>query len=162
MLIGVITPEVFWLDNTTSEYRGNTDNPNWDTVFCWTWHDITEVSQLFVPWRVRLLPTNNKIYLYVFGFYAFCWTSPRIRIIIRIICINIGDVIFFHLWIDWKLFLCYRASQWRHGDRDVVSNHRRIDCLLNRLFRRWSMKSSKLHVTGLWEGNSSVTGELPA
>ena len=31
-------------------------------------------------------------------------------------------------------------------------------CLLNRLFRRRSKKTSKLSVTGLCEGNSPVTG----
>ena len=35
------------------------------------------------------------------------------------------------------------------------------DCLLNRLFRRRSKKTSKLRVTGLCEGNSPVTGEFP-
>ena len=39
---------------------------------------------------------------------------------------------------------------------------RRFDCLLNRLFRRRSRKTSKLHVTGLCAGNSPVTGEFPA
>ena len=51
--------------------------------------------------------------------------------------------------------------QWRHSERDDVSNHRRRDCLLNRLFRRRSKKTSKLRVTGLCEGNSPVTGEFP-
>ena len=35
-------------------------------------------------------------------------------------------------------------------------------CLLNRLFRRRSKKTSKLRVTGLCAGNSPVTGEFPA
>ena len=43
-----------------------------------------------------------------------------------------------------------------------VSNHRRLDCLLSRLFWRRSKKTSKLRVTGLCEGNSPVTGEFPA
>ena len=33
---------------------------------------------------------------------------------------------------------------------------------LNRLFRRGSQKTSKLRVTGLYEGNTPVTGEFPA
>ena len=45
------------------------------------------------------------------------------------------------------------ALQWRHNEHDGVSNHRRLDCLLNRLFRRRSKKASKLSVTGLCEGN---------
>ena len=52
--------------------------------------------------------------------------------------------------------------QWRHNERDGVSNHRRLDCLLNRLFRCWSKKTSKLHVTCLCEGGSPVTDEFPA
>ena len=32
--------------------------------------------------------------------------------------------------------------QWCHNERDGVSNHRRLDCLLNRLFRRRSKKIS--------------------
>ena len=45
--------------------------------------------------------------------------------------------------------------QWRHYGRDG-------NCLLNRLFRRRSKKTSKLRFTGLCEGNSPVTGEFPA
>ena len=51
---------------------------------------------------------------------------------------------------------------WRHKERDGVSNHRRLDCLPNRLFRRRSNKTPKLRVTGLCEGNSPMTSEFPA
>ena len=47
--------------------------------------------------------------------------------------------------------------QWRHNGRDGVLNHQPHDCLLNRLFRRRSKKTSKLRVTGLCAGNSPVT-----
>ena len=52
--------------------------------------------------------------------------------------------------------------QWRHNERDGVSNHQPHDCLLKHLFRRRSKKTSKLRVTGLCKGNSPVTGEFPA
>ena len=52
--------------------------------------------------------------------------------------------------------------QWRHNGRNTVSNNQPHDCLLNRLFRHRSKKTSKLHVTGLCAGNSPVTGEFPA
>ena len=42
------------------------------------------------------------------------------------------------------------------------TNHRRVDCLLNLLFKRRSKKTSKLRVASLCEGNSPVTGEFPA
>ena len=45
---------------------------------------------------------------------------------------------------------------------DGVSNDQPHDCLLKRLFRHRSKKTSKLRVTGLCEGNSPVTGEFPA
>ena len=58
---------------------------------------------------------------------------------------------------------CVRETlQWRHNDLDGVSNRQPHDCLLNRLFRRRSKKTSKLCVTGLCAGNSPWTGEFPA
>ena len=60
----------------------------------------------------------------------------------------------------WRHF--HIPLQWRHNDHDGVSNHQPDGCLLNRLFRRRSKKTSKLRVTGLCAGNSPVTGEFPA
>ena len=54
------------------------------------------------------------------------------------------------------------SLQWRHNERDGISNHQPHDCLLNRLFRRRTKKTSKLRVTGLFAWNSPVTGEFPA
>ena len=48
--------------------------------------------------------------------------------------------------------ITYRALLWRHDGRGNVSNHQPHDCLLNRLFRRRSKKTSKLRVTGLCVG----------
>ena len=55
-----------------------------------------------------------------------------------------------------------RPLLWRYNGRDGVSNHQPRDCLLNRLFRLRSKKTSTLRVTGLCAGNSPVTGEFPA
>ena len=44
----------------------------------------------------------------------------------------------------------------------LMSNHRRPDCLLNRLFRRRSKKTSKLCATGLCEGNPPVIVGFPS
>ena len=62
--------------------------------------------------------------------------------------------------IPWNsLWPAYVVTlQWRHNGRDGVSNHRRLECLLNRLFRHRSKKTLKLRVTGLGEGNPPVTG----
>ena len=65
------------------------------------------------------------------------------------------------LWVE---IICSNSStlQWRHNEHDGVSNHQSRDCLLNRLFRRRSQKTSKLRVTGLCAGNSPVIGKFPA
>ena len=52
--------------------------------------------------------------------------------------------------------------QWCHYGRDGVSNHRRLDCLLHGLFTRRSKKAAKLRITGLCEGNPTVTGGFPS
>ena len=54
------------------------------------------------------------------------------------------------------------SLQWIHNERDGVSNHQPHDCLLSRLFRHRSRKTSKHCVSGLCEGKSPVTGEFPA
>ena len=54
------------------------------------------------------------------------------------------------------------SLQWHHNGRDGISNHQRHNCLLNCQFMRRSKKTSKLHITGLCEGNSLVTGEIPS
>ena len=59
----------------------------------------------------------------------------------------------------WNWFLPLR---WRYDERDGVSNHLPLDYLVNRLFRRRSTKTSTLHVTGLCEGNPTVTDGFPS
>ena len=53
---------------------------------------------------------------------------------------------------EWKKISI--TLHWLHNDHDGVSNHQPHGCLLNRLFRRGSKKTSKLRVTGLCVGNS--------
>ena len=69
-------------------------------------------------------------------------------------------VVFLILYCRNEVDKC--TLRWRHNEHDGVSNHQPHDCLLNRLSRRTSKKTSKLRVTGLCEGNSPVTGEFPA
>ena len=61
----------------------------------------------------------------------------------------------------WNEILCF-TLQWRHNGHDSVSNHQPHDCLLSRLLRRRSKKTSKLRITGLCVGNSPGTGGFPA
>ena len=50
--------------------------------------------------------------------------------------------------------VCPCPLRWRHNELDGVSDHQPNGCLLNRLFRCRSKKTSKLRVTGLCVGNS--------
>ena len=68
-----------------------------------------------------------------------------------------------HFEMHWCLqYHIWLALRWRHNGCDSVSNHQPRECLLRRLIRRTSKKTSKLRVTGLCAGNSPGTGEFPA
>ena len=53
-------------------------------------------------------------------------------------------------------------SLWRHLNGDGISNHQRLVCLRNRLFRRRSKKTPKLRVTGLCERKPLFTCGFPS
>ena len=93
---------------------------------------------------------------------AFMWKSlSRESINHHNICWCMG-----RLWRpqppSYIMCMPYIALHWRHNGRGSVWNPQPNDCLLNRLFRRRSKKTSKRRVTGLWAGNSPGTGEFPA
>ena len=67
---------------------------------------------------------------------------------------SLGELGQLHSW-DFR-----GSLQWRHNGPNSVSNHQPHDCLLNRLFRRRSKKTPKLHVTGLCAGNSPGNASL--
>ena len=85
--------------------------------------------------------------------YEYQWTNwnKDFHIVSMILYNRVQFPVMFHM----------DTLQWRHNDRDSVSNHQPHDCLLNRLFRCRSKKTSKLRVTGLCGGNSPVTVEFP-
>ena len=60
-------------------------------------------------------------------------------------------------------FVILNTLPWGHNERDGVSNHQRLHCLLLKCWlRRRSNETSTHRVTGLCEGNSPVIGEFPA
>ena len=61
--------------------------------------------------------------------------------------VNVGDP-----FVPGDNRRCANSLHWRHNDHDSVPNHQPHGCLLNRLFRRRSKKTSKLHVTSLCVG----------
>ena len=88
-------------------------------------------------------------------FHLKCWKRPPIPCFYSW---GLG-VLFWVLWGKgttgyWES----KTLQWHYNDRDGVSNHRRVNCLLNCLFwHRWK-KTSKLCVTSL----CYVTGGFPS
>ena len=91
-------------------------------------------------WRLM----TQKHHLHVGGLVQGCSIFPTLAIEIRQSCTEPS------------------VLQWRHNGFDGVSIHQAHDCLLSRLFRHRSKKTSKLRVTGLCVGNSPRTGEFPA
>ena len=64
-----------------------------------------------------------------------------------------------HLWTERHTCdLHYSGVTIINNERDSVSNHQRLDCLLNCWLGRRSNKTSKLQVTGLWPVNSRTKG----
>ena len=61
-----------------------------------------------------------------------------------LVCKNMSQLLYTRFTVS--------SLQWRHNERDCVSNHLRLHCLFNLLFRRRSKKTSKLRVTGFCEG----------
>ena len=141
-----------------------------------TWNLMHSHNLHLIPNRIVLAPQ-----LRVHKPYQVA--SPRLPFLLFVLCMNFnlqrktwhGSYIknVLHSWsniMNFQLILLQqiystlqkRSLRWRHNGRDGVSNHQPRDCLLNRLFKRRSKKTSKLRVTGLCEGNSPGTGEFPA
>ena len=97
-----------------------------------------EICARHALYRVLLWFGTVQLYPYLVGLANWHWTSHTIDPV------------------------PVKPLQWRHNEGDSVSNHQPHDCLLNRLFRRRSKKTSNLRVTGLCAGNSPETGEFPA
>ena len=99
----------------------------------------------FTQWKMR--------------FVSFTYISTYI-VYLDLTYFQVSNVIQFHLFQDVKF--TFFTLQGGDHDRDGVLNHRRLDCLLNRLSRRRSKKTSKLCITGLSEENTAVNSGLSA
>ena len=116
-------------------------------------------KKLFIsPCGVWPFQTGRKTGTY-FSDTSSSAIRSRIHCYVHYVLCNVNTNLYF---IYLKFNFSWRTLQWRHNGRDSVSTHQPHDCLLNRLFRRRSKKTSKLSVNGLCEGNSPVTGEFPA
>ena len=116
-------------------------------------YEVSRILTILTTVRCRY----NKIYSLHnwLPWYSFCIKTVRLKKSAAPIKRNAINA------IEYKLN-SKPALRWRHTGCDSVSNHQPHHCLLNRLFRRRSKKTSKLRVTGLCVGNSPGTGEFPA
>ena len=137
------------------------------------WVDIQTAN-----WVVLLTKYSGKEGVYIssdraINLWKNCWTrctKPRAVNTSRLLPrVSLKGVIFYTdvkyrivnmvTCVLWRL-LWIKTLQWRHNGLDGVSNHQPDQCLLIRLFRRRSKKTSKLRVTGPCVGNSPGTGEF--
>ena len=105
--------------------------------------------------------------------FLFIWACERLSIH-KALHIDVWEMAISHCsgWRWWanakwcqhgaRIHIQKYPLHWHHIGQDSVSNHQPHNCLLNRLFRRRSKKTSQLRVTGLCVGNSPGTGEFPA
>ena len=96
--------------------------------------------------KFREIPLNLKNFNYFMRFAATKHVTDLIWFTGAYLCKRITR----HYITDGQL----------HNGHNGVSNHQPHVCLLNRLFRCISKKTSTFRVTGLCAGNSSVTGEV--
>ena len=75
---------------------------------------------------------------------SWCLASHTNRLYLQV-CVTVNNKKKTPLGIAGPLSL-----HWCHNGHDGVSNHQPHGCLLNRIFRRRSKKTSKLRVTGLY------------
>ena len=116
-------------------------------------------------WNLRM---RSRIYIKMHCYSIYIlpinWKSASFELSFRCWILNTITIAHCHSLISWLLvtWQCQKTLQWHHNECDDVWNHQPHNCLLNRLFRCRSKKTSKLCVTGLGEGNSLVTGEFSA
>ena len=127
----------------------------YDVLFNFVWY----VQSLWIC-EVVLFLTNfllNTIFIILTVRTLWHWASCSLVVWDSLLYVHHYDVthaIVVALWCHPKTRMHpFHSLLWCHNEREGVSNHWRLDCLLNRLFRCRSKKTSKLHVTGLCEEN---------
>ena len=133
----------------------------WDALILMWLHCNSKVhGSNLVPNRVPIGPTLTPC--------TFQFADKYVPYFSKLGMIKIPDTGIIIFWIaayqlpPQCLWPPLATLRWRHNGCDSVSNHQLHHCLLNRLFRRRSKKTSRLRVTGLCVGNSPGTGEFPA
>ena len=127
-----------------------------------------------VPWDFKALKCGKKDYNLRNGLLA------ELRLLRKRVSYKCHKWRYIVIWYSWVLLLHsqlylhgvsvvsimnninnFMTLQWHHNGHNIISNHQPHDCLLNRLFRHRSKKTSKLRITGFCVGNSPATSEFP-
>ena len=106
---------------------------------------------IMIPTRFVMFPYH----IYCFVFCGICLMTWICSLYIQEKWQSINQSI--NRSIDQTIYQTISSLQWRHNGRDGVSDHRRLDCLLNHLFRRRSNKIWQPRLTGLCNRNPPVT-----
>ena len=124
---------------------------------------LQQVKGFHPNWTLRDPSRNDKRY----NHRLLCYNG---NISIRMwstFAVHIDSQELFHVCIyrlayHRRLFnFLHKLLQWRQNEIDCISNHQRLDCLLNRFSRHRSNKTSKLRVSGLFDRNPPLTGGFP-
>ena len=124
------------------------------TIVAW-WRQLTSLANIVN--RIHRSEMSTKAQS--FSFKKIHLKTSSAKLLYFFLCLIVLTMAFIFGVDDNGL---YFTSQWRHNECDGASNHQPHDYLHNRIFRLRSNKRLNLRATGLCEGNSPVTGELPA
>ena len=117
----------------------------------------------------ELVQTHSWQTIYPTGIYAkvrlysLQWVRQHVGVSekMQMFLLRFGFVSVISSFLGVHVIFPHISLQWRHNECDGVSNHRRLDYLLSRLFRCIFKKTSKLCVTGLCEEKPPVTDGFP-
>ena len=102
-----------------------------------------EVTERLISWNLFSVFHSLKDNTYVNIFWVTLYWHLTILLAVKVLMLI--------TYCSKELIKAF-TLQWRYNERDGVSNHRRLDCLLHRLFGLRLKKTSKLRVTGLYDG----------
>ena len=122
-------------------------NANLTVITLWEilWWDFSTLSK----W-LALVTNCVDYYINADKFPLLFWhTRPILSRKSICCCVVIFRLMLYHtVYPENCAHALFVSLQWRHYGRDGVSNHQPHHCLFNRLFRRWSKKTSKFRITG--------------
>ena len=171
-----------YVGNLTIIGSENGLSPDQRQAISWTNDGILSIGPLGINFSEMLIEIHTfsfkKIHLEMSSgkWRPFCLGVNVLSLVVKeapgeILKINVTFHLVLYIQMTWSLIVyLISAYEWKidskesyaHIERNGMSNHRRLYCLLNCLCRRRSKKTSKLRVTSLWEGNPTVTGGFPS